>query len=61
MIFFVIELEKAIKSVFTTRDFSEPSSAKKFTIESEIVRSMVIAFANKIYIQRYIKDEVKNI
>ncbi|MCR1951125.1 DUF1836 domain-containing protein [Clostridium sp. DSM 100503] len=58
--FFCVELEKALKSVFTTRDFSEPSSARKVTIESEIVRSMVMAFANKIYIQKYIKHEVKD-
>ncbi|WP_291648275.1 DUF1836 domain-containing protein [Clostridium sp.] len=59
--FFCIEIEKALKSVFTTRDFSEPSSARKVTIESEIVRSTVMSFAHKIYIQKYIIDEIKDI
>lgn len=59
--FFCIELEKSLKSVFTTRDFSEPSSASKVTIESEILRSTVMSFAHKIYIQKYLIDKVKDI
>lgn len=59
--FFCIELEKALKSVFNTRNFSESSSAKKVTTESEIVRSAVMAFAHKIYIQRYIIEKANNI
>ncbi|MEG0296167.1 MAG: DUF1836 domain-containing protein [Clostridium sp.] len=56
--FYCIELEKAIKSVFTTRDFSEPSSADKVTYESEIVRSSVMSFAHKMFIQNYLRTEV---
>lgn len=54
--YFCTELEIALKSVFTTRDFSEPSSAMKITSESELVRSAAMSFAHKIYIQKYLKD-----
>lgn len=53
--FYCTELEKALKATFTTRDFSEPSSAKEVTVESEMVRSTVIAFSHKIYIQKYLQ------
>lgn len=59
--FFCIELEKALHSVFNTRDFSEPTSSRRVTIESEIVRSAVRSFAHKIYIQRYLRTELKKI
>lgn len=49
--YFCTELEKALNSVFCTRNFSEPSSATRTTFETEIVRSAVMAFANKVYIQ----------
>lgn len=54
--YFCIELEKALKSVFETRDFSEPSSAAKITYESELLRSTVMSFANKIFVQKYLRD-----
>lgn len=54
--YFCIELEIALKSVFTTRDFSAPSLAIKITCESEVVRSAAMSFAHKIYIQKYLKD-----
>lgn len=49
--YFCLELEKALKAVFTTRDFTEPSSAKTITKESELVISVIMSFAHKIYIQ----------
>ncbi|MEG2290997.1 MAG: DUF1836 domain-containing protein [Clostridium sp.] len=52
--FFCVELEKSLKSVFTTRDFTEPSSAMKMTAETELVRSSVISFSHKIFIQKYL-------
>lgn len=54
--FFCVELEKAIAAVFTTRDFSEPSSASIITSESEIVRSGALSFAHKIFIQKYLAN-----
>lgn len=55
--FFCTELEKALMAVFKTRDFSEPSSAVKTTYESELVRSTVMSFAHKIYVQKCLKLE----
>ncbi len=52
--YFCIELEKAIKSVFATRDFSAKSSATKVTYESEVLRSSVLAVAHKLFAKRYI-------
>ncbi|MGL5353053.1 MAG: DUF1836 domain-containing protein [Clostridium sp.] len=59
--YFCTELETSLKSVFTTRDFSEPSSALKVTYESEIVRSSAMSFAHKIYIQKYLKDRTGDV
>ncbi|GAA0084048.1 DUF1836 domain-containing protein [Clostridium sp. MB05] len=55
--FFCIELEKALKSVFTTRNFSGHSSTKKIIYEAEVVRSTVMSFAHKIYIKKYLLDK----
>lgn len=52
--YFCNELEEAVKAVFTTRDFSAPSSASKTTYESEVLRSAVRAFSHKIFIQKYL-------
>lgn len=52
--YFCVELEKILKAVFTTRNFSEPSSAKKLAYEGEIVRSTLMAFSHKIFIQKYL-------
>lgn len=56
--YFCTELEKTLKSVFTTRDFKEPSSAKKTTCETEIVRSTVMCFSHKIYIQKHLQPQL---
>lgn len=53
--YFCIELEKSLKAVFDSRDFSEPSSAVRNTYETEIVRSTIMSFAHKLFIQNYIK------
>lgn len=50
--FFCTELENALKATFCTRDFSTPSSAKKVTKLSELVRSALYAFANKVYVKK---------
>lgn len=60
--YFCIELEKILKSVFTTRDFAEPSSATKFMHEAEILRSTIMAFSHKIFIQKYLMNrEIDNL
>ena len=51
--YFCTELENSLKAVFTTRNFSEGSAAIKVTKESEIVRSAVLSFVHKIYIENY--------
>ena len=55
--YFCVELEKALVSVFKTRDFSEESSAKITTFESELLRSTTLAFAHKLYVQDYLYQE----
>ena len=57
--YFCVELEKILKATFTTRDFAEPSSAKKVTYESEIVRSTIMSFAHKLFIQNYLLETVE--
>ena len=54
--YFCTEVEEAIKAVFITRDFSYPSSAKTTTEESEILRSTVMSFAHKLFIQKQLKE-----
>ncbi len=54
--YFCTEVEKAIEATFITRDFSYPSSASVTTLESEMVRSIVMAVAHKLYIQKQLKD-----
>lgn len=61
--YFCLELEKALQSTFSTRDFSAPSSATQITLESELVRSTALALANKLfaakslYLYTLIKEE----
>ena len=55
--YFYIELEKAIKSVFTTRDFSGKSSATKVTYETEVLRSSVLAVAHKLFVKKYLSKK----
>ncbi len=52
--FFCTELENALKAAFCTRDFSNNNSADRVTVLSELVRSALMAFANKIYVKKNI-------
>lgn len=54
--YFCKEVEEALKAVFITRDFSYPSSAKVTTYESELLRSAVMSFAHKLFIQNQLKE-----
>ena len=58
--YFCDETEQAIKSVFFTRDFSKTSKSSNYTRESEILKSADMAFAHKLYITEYLKDETTN-
>ena len=59
--YFCTEAEKAIEAVFITRDFSYPSSASITTLESEMVRSTVMAVAHKLYIQMQLTEMNSNL
>ena len=59
--YFCTEAEKAIEAVFITRDFSYPSSASINTLESEMVRSTVMAVAHKLYIQMQLTEMNSNL
>lgn len=52
--YFCTEIEKALVAAFHTRDFSYPSSAMVTTSESELLRSVVMSFAHKLYTQTYV-------
>ena len=52
--YFCTELENILKAVFITRDFSKPSSASQITYESELLRSTIMCFAHKLFIQKQI-------
>ena len=54
--YFCTELEKTLKAVFESRDFSAESSASKITYESELARSAIMSFVNKIYTQKCIEQ-----
>lgn len=56
--YFCTELEKALVAVFTTRDFSEPRSPSLIPYEAEIVRSTIISYTHKIFIQNYLNSEM---
>lgn len=51
--YFCTELEKALQATFGSRDFSAPSSAHKITPESELVRSMALCLANKMFVLKF--------
>lgn len=53
--YFCTELEKALQATFGTRDFSGPGSARKTTAESELVRSLALCFANKVFTLKFIQ------
>ena len=52
--YFCTELEKALQSTFSTRDFSAPSSAHHVTAESELVRGSALTIANKIFTTKFL-------
>lgn len=52
--YFCAELEQALHATFITRDFSAQSPIIKNTTVSEIVRSALWSFANKIYVKKYL-------
>ncbi len=56
--FFCRELENALKAAFCTRDFSTKSTASRNTVLSELVRSALMAFANKIYVKKKIYNRM---
>lgn len=58
--YFCEEVEQAIKAVFSTRDFSYPTSTGTTTNESEILRSTVMAVANKVFIKNKLKQNKSN-
>lgn len=49
--YFCTEVEKALEATFHTRDFSYPSSAMVTTPQSELLRSVVMSFAHKLFAQ----------
>lgn len=52
--FFCVELEAALRFAFSDDKVMELSSAKKFSVESELVRSCVIALSHKLFILKYL-------
>lgn len=52
--FFCTELETALQAIFSTRDFSAPSSASHVTPESELVRSAALSFAHKLFAAKFL-------
>lgn len=55
--YFCSEVEQAIKAVFSTRDFSYPISTGTITNESQILRSTVMAVANRIFIKSKLQEK----
>lgn len=53
--YFCTELEKALQATFSTRDFSAPSSARRITPESELVRSSALSIANKLFTAKFLE------
>lgn len=52
--YFCQEFENILQATFCTRDFSVKTAADKMTKTSELIRSALLAFANKIYIKKSI-------
>lgn len=52
--YFCVELEKALQATFSTRDFSEPSSASRVTLESELVRTAAVSIAHKLFTAHFL-------
>lgn len=55
--YFCSEVELAIRAVFSTRDFSYPTATGITTTESEMLRSAVMAVANRIFIKSKLKEK----
>ena len=55
--YFCSEVEQAIKAVFSTRDFSYPIATGVITNESQILRSTVMAVANRIFIKSKLQEK----
>ena len=55
--YFCSEVEQAIKAVFSTRDFSYPIATGTITNESQILRSTVMAVANRIFIKSKLQEK----
>lgn len=53
---FCVELEAALKTVLTNRDFSKVSLVANTTEESELVRSSAMCFAHNVYIQKCLRE-----
>ena len=58
--YFCAEVEQAINAVFITRDFSYPTATGTTTNESEMLRSTVMAVANKVFIKNKLKQNKSN-
>ena len=58
--YFCEEVEQAINAVFITRDFSYPTATGTTTNESEMLRSTVMAVANRIFIKNKLKQNKSN-
>ena len=50
--YFCIELENALKSTFLQQQTSMPTITSRETAQTRLLRSTVLAFANKLYIQK---------
>jgi len=59
--YFCTELETTLKATFCTRDFSEMSKPEKTTVLTELVRSSLLAFANKIYVKKQIYNRAQRL
>ena len=55
--YFCSEVEQAIRAVFSTRDFSYPIATGTTTNESEMLRSTVMAVANRIFIKSKLREK----
>ncbi len=52
--YFCTELENCLKTTFVPQDAPMPHIATRTTDETKLIRSTVLAFCNKLYIQKYI-------
>ena len=57
--YFCEELEIILKATFCTRDFSTMSKPERTSTLTELVRSSLLAFANKIYVKKNIYNRAQ--